>query len=314
MEKDFHYYLIYSMAALTQQPDAEIIAFASQFVDDNNERQFTLDENKKIPFPSKIPANGGNYYPIMTQSMSPKSLDMYVQKYVYVPFHFLPGDDTVVFKDKEEKDIRNKLNTTPDSENARKLMDAALKSNNPYRLGITLHTYADTWSHQNFTGLREDWNSVYPWYNIFKSLAPNIGHAEAGHSPDVISETWTDHRLHQKIVNEKRAIDAIRAIYQKLRKKSGNGPLWGDVRLKYLKLLRIPKYDDRKDAIVDFTRGEANVDIPTYERKKWIDEALLKEEGKEVKMHSNFERSHWHHFHQAAKEHFSQALTLIVGL
>ncbi len=309
MEKDFHYYLIYSMAALTQQPDAEIIAYASQFVDDNNERQFTLEEEKKIPFPSKIPANGGNYYPIMTQSMSPKSLDMYVQKYVYVPFHFLPGDDNVVIKNS-----RNKLNTTPNSINARKLMDAALKSNNPYRLGITLHTYADTWSHQNFTGLREDWNSVYPWYNIFKSLVPNIGHAEVGHSPDMIPETWTDHRLHQKIVNEKRAIDAIRAIYQRLRKKSGNGPLWGDVRLKYLKLLRIHRYGDRVKAIVAFTKGEAGVDIPKYEREKWIGEALLKKEGEETRMKSNFERSHWHHFHLAAKDHFSQALTLIVGL
>jgi len=71
-----------------------------------------------------------------------------------------------------------------DSANARAVLKKALDSDNPCRLGIALHSYADTWSHQNFSGLQEPWNSVYPWYNIFKSIAPNIGHAEAGHLPD----------------------------------------------------------------------------------------------------------------------------------
>ena len=307
MEKDFHYYLIYSLAAMTQQQDAEIIAFASQFVDDNNERQFFID-GRECPFPSKIASDGGYYYPIMTQSMSPRSLDMYIHKYVFVPFHFLPGDDTVVIKGK-----RNKMNTTPNSQNAQALLNGAIKSNNLYRLGITLHTYADTWSHQNFTGLWEEWNSVYPWYRIDKSYVPNIGHAEAGHSPDVISETWTDYRLDKKIVNVDRAYDAVRAIYKNLKRKSGKGPNWGDIRLKYKKLLNIQGYDDRVKAIVNFTKAETGVDIPKYERNKWIGQAL-DTEGTEVKMKPNFEQSDWYHFHQAAKDHFSNALSLIAGL
>ncbi len=132
-----------------------------------------------------------------------KSLDIMVQKYVYIPFHFLPGDKTV--------DIDGKINafsTTPHSENAKILLGNALKSENPYLIGIALHTFADTWSHQNFTAFQEDWNSVYPGYNIFKRLVPNIGHAEAGHSPDVISETWTDHRFGIQVQNWERALTA----------------------------------------------------------------------------------------------------------
>ena len=90
MEKDFHYYLIYAIAKTTGFEKAEVIATASQFVDDNNEGQFYIDD-QPADFPEKIPADGGHYYPIMTQSLSPKSLNPYVQKYVYVPFHFEVG-------------------------------------------------------------------------------------------------------------------------------------------------------------------------------------------------------------------------------
>ena len=224
MEKDFHYFTIYSIAKITGFADADIIAYSSQFVDDNNEGQFSIDGSKSF-FPEKIPSDGGHYYPIMTQSLSPKSLNPYVQKYVYVPFHFLPGDNTVIIDGK-----KNTLNTTPNSHNAKMIVKQALDSDNPYSIGIALHTYADTWSHQNFTGMQEGWNSVYPWYDIFKSIAPNIGHAEVGHSPDIISETWTDNRTKEKVVNRIRALDAVGQIYQALRKKSGQGPNWGSIK------------------------------------------------------------------------------------
>ncbi len=154
MEKDFHYYLVYSLAKVTGLPEPKTVAYASQFVDDNNEGQFSVDQ-EMVDFPDKLPVSGGYYYPIMTQSMSPKSLDPYVQKYVYVPFHFLPGDDNVVLR-KDGKNLKNPLNTTPGSQNANVVLDAALAADDPYRLGIALHTFADTWSHQNFSGLREE--------------------------------------------------------------------------------------------------------------------------------------------------------------
>jgi hypothetical protein len=60
MEKDFHYFTIYSIAKLTGQDQPEIIAYSSQFVDDNNEGQFSIDE-EQVSFPEKVGANGGYY-------------------------------------------------------------------------------------------------------------------------------------------------------------------------------------------------------------------------------------------------------------
>lgn len=307
MEKDFHYYLVYSMAKMTGYEKADIIAYASQFVDDNNEWLYSID-GQKTTFPQKISANGGYYYPIMTQSLSPKSLDPYVQKYVYMPFHFLPGDNNVEIKGKQ-----NELSTTPNSKNARDLLGTALKSNNPYRIGIALHTFADTWSHQNFTGLHEDWNSVYPWYKVFKSVAPNIGHAEAGHAPDVISDTWTDHRLEKKINNQERAFEATGEIYKALKNNSKCGPKWSDVKKSYRKIINASDYDERKVQIDDFLVDNNLGTVPNYSEHEWIDRALDKE-GTEIVMKPDFTDTHWHHFHQAAKIQLACVLDLIKEL
>lgn len=43
MEKDFHYSLVYSIAKMTGYKKADIIAYASQFVDDNNEGLFSRE-------------------------------------------------------------------------------------------------------------------------------------------------------------------------------------------------------------------------------------------------------------------------------
>jgi len=304
MEKDFHFYLIEAIVKLTEFDHPDIIAYSSQFVDDNNEGQFSIDGQESL-FPEKIKSGGGNYYPLMTQSLSPKSLDPYVQKYVYVPFHFLPGDNTV-----EIKGEKNSLSTTPNSKNGIALLRAAFDSGNPYRIGIALHTFADTWSHQNFTGLQESWNSVYPWYNVFKSIVPNIGHAEAGHSPDVISEDWTDHRLGKKISNTKRAFDATAEIYKAMRKRSGKGPVWKDIKKDFRKIINASGYDDRKVKINDLLVDNGLRNSQKYVKDNWIDEALEKKKTKVV-MSAGFEDTHWFQFHQAAKAHFAFVMHLI---
>jgi hypothetical protein len=303
MEKDFHYYLTYAMTRITGFEKADIIAFASQFVDDNNEGQFSID-GKMESFPEKIPNNGGYYYPIMTQSLSPQSLNHYVQKYVYVPFHFIPGDGSVVIDGKV-----NAFSTTPGSPTATTLLKWALESENPYQTGIALHSYADTWSHQNFTGFQEGWNSVYPWYNVFKSIVPNIGHAEAGHSPDVISETWTDHRLGARINNSQRAFQATAEIYKTLRRKSGRGPLWSDIQKDFKQIINSAGYDERKKKIEDLLTDRGLGMVPAYNKNGWIDAALDQRDDKLV-MHPGFENTHWYKFHQAAKRQFAQVMEL----
>lgn len=305
MEKDFHYYLTYALAKITGLNKPEIVAYSSQFVDDNNEGQFSIN-GEETSFPERLRANGGYYYPIMTQSLSPKSLDPYVQKYVYVPFHFLPGDNNVVIKS-----VNNPLSTTPDSANAESIISKALDSDNPYLTGIALHTFADTWSHQNFSGLQEEWNAVYPWYNVFKSIVPNIGHAEAGHSPDVISEPWIDYRLGKNVIDNKdRAFYAVKEIYGNLQMKTRKGLPWSDVKTIFEGIINSGGYDERIKAISDFLKDSGFGSIPNYVKDDWIDAALDKDE-KYVVMKANFTTTHWYNFHQAAKIHFANVMDLI---
>jgi len=307
MEKDFHYFLVYAIARVAGSESADIIAYASQFVDDNNEGQFSVD-GRKMPFPSQLQSAGEYYYPIMTQSLSPRSLSVDIQKYVYVPFHFLPGDNTV-----EIDGAKNVLNTTPDSKNARALLNYALASDNPYLIGISAHTFADTWAHQNFTGLREDWNSVYPWYKISKSIAPNVGHAEVGHSPDVIDEVWIDYRFGDGGVivnNRERALKATKELYLAFRKKWGGGPNWSEIKKDLRRIVNTPGYDQRIEVIDQFLNDNHYGGIPRYNKNQWIDDALERE-GHSFQLKENAHESHWYHFHQAAKDQFAYALNLI---
>lgn len=308
MEKDFHYYITYSIAKLTGFDHADLIAYSSQFVDDNNEGQFIIDGGITF-FPEKIPTgDGGYYYPMMTQSLSPKSLNPYIQKYVYIPFHFLPGDNNVEINGK-----RNPLSTTPHSKNARALLNESLKSKNPYQIGIALHTFSDTWSHQNFTGLREGWNAVFPWYDVFKKIVPNIGHAEVGHAPDVISEDWIDYRIHEKIINKERAFEAVKAIYKRMRKDSNLGPTWTDIKAHYEEIIDTFDYNERIEKVAGLILNHQLGPIPNYSKDDWINKALDKKDGKII-MSTDFFQTHWYHFHQAAKIHFAIVMNLIKEL
>lgn len=311
MEKDFHYYLVYAMARLAQCERAEVIAHASQFVDDNNEKWFSLDLDEFF-YPEKIQHNGGPYVPVKTQVMSIHSLTHLGQQYIYLPFHFLPGDsDQFAIKGKT-----NLYNTTPNSRNARAVLTAALRSGNPYRIGIALHVFADTWSHQNFTGFRESWNSVYPWYHLVRSYAPNIGHAEVGHSPDVISETWIDHRLdksRRQIDNRERAFEAVQEIYAALRAHTSLGPTWNEVQADLRAIVDAADYDDRRDSIKSLVQERGLGAVPKYDEDRWFAQALEKR-GLEFVARPGFEESDWYHFNQAAKAHLAQVMALVQEL
>ena len=106
------------------------------------------------------------------------------------------------------------LNTTPDSDNANRILDTALETGNLYRIGIATHGYADSWAHQNFTGFYNEFNSMTGPLSV---AIPNIGHAEAGHNPDEIALVWKDTRLiEQRVDNRERFLDAAVHVLRKL--------------------------------------------------------------------------------------------------
>ena len=202
MDIEFHYYITYLIAKQAElgNQEAHTVAHACQYVDDND-ISFEVDKDQATYY--------RNYISQTMNILKPKRKLFRI----YPVFHFIPGDP--LEPDASRKDGRlHWLNTTAGSPNAGKIMDAALAGGDLYRIGIGLHGYADTWAHQNFVGYWEEFNSLK---GPLEKLIPNIGHAEAGHHPDIPSLVWYDPRLLKgRVENNQRFLAAARAMLDKL--------------------------------------------------------------------------------------------------
>jgi hypothetical protein len=323
MQKDYHYYVIYALAkeAGYSDNDAYVIAYSSQFVDDNTDREYMASDSHgefHIPFPDKIGRSGDHYFPIITQAVDITSFLLSVQRYVYAPFHFIPGDNNV-----EIKRQKNPLCTTRGCNNAQHLINEALRDKTDlYRLGIALHTYADTWSHERFSAFYEDWNKVFKGV---KGIPPNIGHGELIHDPDIISKTWTDKRFGEKIDNSERALIASEGIFTLINKGKTK---WSDIRSQFESIMNAANLDKRIKLIRDIYPN-----INEYNENEWLNEALditrdkseIPEfdptKGNPLPPHVRFPtisvkdlNSHWFRFQTATKKQLAAVIGMIDAL
>lgn len=327
MKIDFHFYLIYALAEKcgfnrdtgNGKTEAQVIAYASQYVDDNNESQVisAVEEEpeisgeesgdtdlfrevhryQKFPWAVRIRETKNFFRPVMTQTILFKSLLPMFQRYLFVPFHFLPGDPEKV---PEIKGRKNPWSTTANSRNAIRILVNALESGDLYRIGVALHTYADTWSHQNFSGFEDDWNAVKG--SIF---LPDIGHAEVMEKPDTISEKWVDERLNMEIDNVERARDAVREIFYWLSRYRNPGLKWEDVKDEFEELLQAEDMDERIE-MVKAMYPEKDLE---YDEKKWIYKALeYDSEAGEVIGKEGFFHSHWYRFQCAVQKQLAAVI------
>ena len=83
---------------------------------------------------------------------------------VWLPFHFLPGNDGKLPDQNPDQHFVKRVVCTKDSPVAQDMVAACIRDRHkPYglhRLGITLHTYADTWAHQGFAGINNEINDI----------------------------------------------------------------------------------------------------------------------------------------------------------
>lgn len=300
MQIDFHFYTIYALARAAgfTPDDAYTVAYASQHTDD-------AKYEDALEF-----QNGGRFQQVLTSHrfFDLKALDKKTCYRIWIPFHFLPGNLGVEFYER--------MVTRPGSTIAQRLIDDLLNSHSrPYllhRLGIFLHFYADTWSHQNFLGLeRDDLNDVKRLSvkdlekGFFKSLlgklkenileyaAPKLGHAQAGTIPDEPYREWKyENYLGKKfdISNVERSLDAAQNCYQAMLKFLGqfpglsqNKPMpWHEITGKIRKLFETNgELEDRvrswKDAI---SAGEFGLKAEgrdanlDYDDREWFREAV----------------------------------------
>ena len=199
MEIEFHYFITKGIALRADFNDeqAEIIAHASQLTDDNV-RQYCINRGKPDEFK--------NFISFTYNILKPRKTLLHI----YSLFHFIPGD----YKNAEKRTDKkiHPFNTTPDSRNAAKILELAFNTSSLYRMGIAVHAFADTWAHQNFTGLFDEFNAMP---GITASLSPNVGHSDAGVKPEYPACTWEDKRLvHPLIDNNKRFIHAAKRIFE----------------------------------------------------------------------------------------------------
>lgn len=203
MDIEFHYYITYLIAAKAGfgAKDAYLLAYSSQYVDDND-MVFEISTDTSHSYQ--------NYISQTMNILKPK-LKLFR---IYPIFHFIPGKplaDTARRKDGK----LHYLNTTPDSDNARNILKLALQSGDIYRIGVASHSYADSWAHQNFVGYYDEFNTIKK--SILKRIKPRIGHAGAGHNPDRVGLSWTDHRLVSSlrdIDNNKRFLQAAARLFE----------------------------------------------------------------------------------------------------
>ena len=224
MQKDFHFYVVYYLCLCSGlDPDyAYKIAYSSQYVDDST-------ESRKIYLFDKKGEEIGFIDPVRTAHNGLESFWQEVWEKIYYPFHFVPGN--------EGERIEEKYITTDGIKNtlAKELLNLALETQNPYRIGIALHAYADTFSHQNFSGRWSEVNSVQKllvysnfskkmifnfklWLlKILRGPIPAIGHVEAYKVPDVPYYNWVYFNYRNECIpasNENRYLEFVENVYR----------------------------------------------------------------------------------------------------
>lgn len=148
MQLDMHYYGTYAMAraAGLNKHACSVIATAAQFVDDNAHKE------------SVIFRDGGRLDAEATAHhiFDHKNIDMEDQRKIWVPFHFLPGN--------EGESFTEHLVCRMNSEVMKKMLAFTLsRMDQEYALelaGLTAHVYADTFSHYGFSGVSSRKNKI----------------------------------------------------------------------------------------------------------------------------------------------------------
>ena len=267
MNVEFHYYIVNFLAlrAGFSHDDARVIAYSSEFVD-SSIFAYVVKYESRI-YKIEITQNYGWW-----DDRTPAN--------IYIPFHFFPGDTNHAGAMRTDG-RRSTLNCTPNSSRVKAQLITALKTRDLYRIGVALHPFADSWAHQNFSGVQDGWNMVDS-----KSLIPSIGHAQALTTPDDFAAVWADSRLtgaNSRISNRNRFLEAAEKIYKYL--CTYNRRSFNDAGLVMDELEQI-SVDDRpglepkrrQERILDLIIA---ADLQRYNRKDWLSEALYLDQNPE---------------------------------
>jgi hypothetical protein len=282
MNIEFHYYSLYYLcvSAGFSESDAETIALSSQLVDESIS-------------PREVFLNGRRLFTEVTQNYVFWDEDVGAQ--IYRPFHFIPGDpEEAATKRIDEK--ASPYVVTADSPLSRDILITALRTQNLFRIGIALHSYADTWAHQNYSGKSEKLNSLDP-----SSIIPSVGHLQALKRPDIPGGRWTDTRLKPEfagVVNAERFAIAAKMVYRFLSTYNKRGFIDEDSVVGKLETIwkssGVFRGSDSEGRAADYI---IELDVPAFGKRSWLSRAM------ERIPESAWRGSLLESWNEAAKEH-----------
>ena len=245
MKIDAHYYalLAFSRACGFKKASAYAVAYAAQFVDDAKINHVVLSEKppEGIMF-DRIEGKPSFFNMATCHSYTRiKTFNYSAMIGNTSAFHFVPGC--------KGKNFPKRLRCKEESPIIIRLLDDALEDGDLIKLGIVLHAYADTFSHQGFSGMLSKVNDIQdcqsessiPWTfsdmasrtirwfardkfdRLFDSVLPAYGHGQAMEYPDLPFLTWcynydysdefsTTYKSSQKISNRERYTRAFKGI------------------------------------------------------------------------------------------------------
>lgn len=307
MDTEFHYYITGLLAKRSgfSEAEAATIAYASEYVDYNCQSYEVHENWGDKPYCNEIS---------QTMDISkPRSERIRI----YPLFHFVPGDPNADSARRVDGKT-HPLNTTPDSANANAIIDAALGGviadgeGLLHAIGIASHTYVDSWAHQNFVGIKDDFNQMG------SDIKPNIGHADAGHYPDIPCLIWEDERLIDPLIdNRERFIEAGMALYDKYldynRNRGVPAEKSSDVMQDELIQILGPS---SKQASMNLNRYNRNV---RYQQISFLDAfdpnhllyQATRRDGASLFWEKPKEQCGWYHFQEAVKKHGDYAFKLL---
>jgi hypothetical protein len=298
MQKDFHYCMVRVLAekAGFKPQEAQIIAYASQYVDDAVEfQEITV---KGLPSLDYSRLSEEIFDPICTAHRGIQyiaGITKDAQRKVYLPFHFVPaaeyaGDGSYDFRTMPDGSLAGGIahaavlelkNAASENERMQKLI----------KLGIALHSFADTWAHQRFSGRlsHEDndverisifkngrWESLPFFEQVRANMFPEVGHVEAMQYPDFSRLRWRyEHGSSGSEYERDNAsifLDAAKAIFGLLCEAVGTTVEWEEHEARLKECLSMSPHSFREE-FENYKRLFPDVSF-SYHEEEWRSHAL----------------------------------------
>lgn len=265
MDINYHYFAVKVLAVKAgfgNNDDAQLLASYSQFVDDFN--WFDPFFTDYVPdFAQYLATKIGSiwfFYPVTTGFGFfdyPRLMISEYQRKILIPFHFMTTDPlTVVQSD------RKRYRVVPVKAGGTSMMNSFLNDasdryrqsatrENLIRIGTLLHTFADSYAHQRFSGFWNWENHAYledvvdnctqnnitsSYYPDIYYYVPSIGHPNVSTAPDDSNVSFSmqqkydadekyPYKAHYSRSNPLEFLTASREILNYLRICRGQGPI-----------------------------------------------------------------------------------------